>query len=160
MNMEADDDDFFGGDMNGGDGSDIVMSKKTMEKASRKMRQEGYVNGKSEAEQQLVQQGFDTGFEQGMSLGAICGHIYARYRILEQEQEQEQQSLITKPSTPSDILILNQIDVQKLLFETLPESYENSNQFERAMVDLRRLCEPLCPTLLSDLDHIKATLTR
>jgi len=159
MNMEADDDDFFGGDMNEGDGSDIVMSKKTMEKASRKMRQEGYVNGKSEAEQQLVQQGFDTGFEQGMSLGAICGHIYARYRIL--EQEQEQQSLITKPSaSSSDLLILNRIDVQKLLFETLPESYENPNQLERAMVDLRRLCECFCPTLLSDLDNIKATLTR
>lgn len=142
MNLdEGDDDDFFGEPESISKG-ELVMGKKTVEKASRKMRQEGYINGKAEAEQQQVQRGFDTGFEQGMTLGAICGQLYARFRILVERGP---------PFESSDILC--RIDVQKLLFETFPESYGNAGRFDSAVAELRQLCERLCPHLRSDLER-------
>lgn len=148
MNTETGIDDFFGDeDEDAPKTAIITMGQKTTEKISRKMRQEGYIVGKSETEQKLVQERFDNGFEQGLSLGAICGKIYTHFRIL------EQQGL---PVESADVL--NQINVQTLLFETLPESYGSIDRFEASMIELRQVCERLCPMYLEDLDRAKALL--
>ena len=110
-----DDDDF-------GEGSDIDMQQADLRKIADKLGKDGYRIGKAKEEEMQMQLGFDKGFERGLKLGKACGKLYG--------------SCLAKVPTDNNEATKLMSQLQKLLYETVPEAEELDEALLNVIYDL------------------------
>lgn len=109
---------------NTNDSDSFNMNRKSLQAISKKLRKEGYIQGKTDQESLEMQLGFDSGFHRGFILGKISGEVYFVNRI----QQQLLQSIYLHDindnnSSSQEFPNQTMSNLHELLFKIVPESY-------------------------------------
>ena len=128
-----------------GEGCEKDMDAANTRKIAEKMNKDGYRIGKAKEEEVQMQIGFDAGFEEGISLGTSCGRLYGAARVASMQP--------TILSVPGRVDLLTELE--KLLFETLPESTDEPEEF---IPEIEKLILAISTDLSSQLEDFKSAL--
>ena len=104
------------------DSDSFNMNRKSLQAISKKLRKEGYIQGKSDQESLEMQLGFNHGFHHGFTLGKVSGEVYFNNRV----QQQLLQSIglnDTNDKNSSSQETGNSSNLNELLLKIIPESY-------------------------------------
>ena len=104
------DDDF-------GEGVGGEMEVANIMQVAEKLNKDGFRIGKAKEEEIQMQKGFDEGFNEGIIVGKACGKMYGTARAVIQ-------SLGISEEAAASLL-----NLEKILFETLPESDHEPTYF-------------------------------